>query len=123
MMRKFASHFSEVDYMRVLPWLLAGAAIGAGIAVLVLNDWEPQFDTGYDSVDRAAGKTFGWGTRQRAEGKVGSVVGKVKEGVGRFTGDSDLEAEGTVQNVGGQVKDAAGEVGNAVAQTIHDLNK
>lgn len=109
--------------MRVLPWLLAGAAIGAGVAVLVLNDWEPEFDTGYDSVEGAARKTFGWGTRQRAEGKVGSVVGKVKEGVGRFTGDSDLQAEGAVQNVAGKVKDAAGEMGNAVAQTIHDLNK
>lgn len=109
--------------MRSLPWLLAGAAIGAGIAVLVLNEQEPEYASGYDSVDRAARKTFGWGMRNRAEGKVGSVVGRVKEGVGRFTGDSDLEAEGTVQKAAGHVKDTAGEVGNAVAQTIHDLNK
>jgi uncharacterized protein YjbJ (UPF0337 family) len=109
--------------MRSLPWLLAGAAIGAGIAVLVLNEPESEYATGYDSVDRAARKTFGWGTRQRAEGTVGSFVGKVKEGVGKFTGDSDLEADGTIQNVAGQVKDKAGEVGHAVAQTIHDLNK
>jgi uncharacterized protein YjbJ (UPF0337 family) len=109
--------------MRALPWLLAGTAIGAGIAVLVLNDWEPEYETGYDSVEGAARKTFGWGTRQRAEGKVGSVVGAVKEEVGRFTGDSDLAAEGTVQKVAGEVKDKAGEVGHAVAQTIHDLNK
>jgi uncharacterized protein YjbJ (UPF0337 family) len=109
--------------MKVLPWLLAGAAIGAGVAVLILNDWEPQYDTGYDSVDRAAGKSFGWGTRQKAEGKVGSVIGKVKEGAGRFTGDSDLQAEGTVDKVAGKVKDAAGEVGQAVGQTVHDLNK
>jgi uncharacterized protein YjbJ (UPF0337 family) len=109
--------------MRAFPWLLAGAAIGAGIAVLVLNDWEPEYDTGYDSVGDAARKTFGWGTRQRAEGKVGSVVGKVKEGVGRFTGDSGLEAEGTAEKVVGKVKDTAGEVGQAVAQTVHDLNK
>jgi uncharacterized protein YjbJ (UPF0337 family) len=109
--------------MRSLPWLLAGAAIGAGIAMLVLNEPEPAYDTGYDSVDHAARKTFGWGTRQRAEGKVASVVGRVKQGVGRFTGDSGLEAEGTVQKMAGEVKDAAGEAGNAVAQTIHDLNK
>jgi uncharacterized protein YjbJ (UPF0337 family) len=109
--------------MRSLPWLLAGVAIGAGIAVLVLNGEEPEHATGYDSVDHAARKTFGWGTRQRAEGTVGSVVGRVKEGVGRFTGDSDLEAEGTVQKVAGKVKDAAGEAGQAVAETIHDLNK
>ena len=109
--------------MRSLPWLLAGAAIGAGIAVYVLNEQEPEYAAGYDSVDRAARKTFGWGMRNRAEGKAGSVVGRVKEGVGRFAGDSGLEAEGTVEKVAGEVKDTAGKVGNAVAQTIHDLNK
>lgn len=109
--------------MRSLPWLLAGAAIGAGIAVLVLNEQEQEYATGYDSVDRAAGKTFGWGTRQRAGGKVASVVGRVKEGVGKMTGDSGLEAEGAVQKVAGEVKDAAGEASQAVGQTIHDLNK
>lgn len=107
-----------------LAWLLAGGAIGAAIAVLVLtSDNEPEHDTGYDGVERAARKTFGWGVKQRAEGKVGSVVGTVKEGVGRFTGDPDLEAEGTVDKVTGKVKDAVGEFGTAAAQTIHDLNR
>lgn len=106
-----------------LGWLLAGGAIGAAITVLVMTDWEPDYETDYDGVDRAAAKTFGWGARQRAEGKVGSVVGKVKEGVGRFTGDQDLEAEGTVDKVAGKVKDAVGEFGTAAAQTLHDLNR
>ncbi|HMF53662.1 MAG TPA: CsbD family protein [Edaphobacter sp.] len=109
--------------MRVLPWLLAGAAIGAGIAVLVLNDWETEYDTEYDSVEGAARKTFGWGTRQRAQGKVGAAFGRFKEGVGQFTGDSDLEAEGAAEKVVGNVRDKAGELGHAVAQTVHDLNK
>ena len=109
--------------MRSLPWLLAGAAIGAGIAVLVLNEQEPEYATEYDPVDRAARKTFGWGTRKKAEGAVDSVVGRVKEGAGRFAGDPDLEAEGTVQKVAGKVKDATGEAGQAVAQTIRDLNE
>jgi uncharacterized protein YjbJ (UPF0337 family) len=109
-----------------LGWLLAGGAIGAAIAVMAMTDMEPGFATGkngYDSVDRAAAKTFGWGTKQRAEGKVGSVVGSVKEGVGRFTGDTDLEAEGTIDKVTGKVKDVVGEFGTAAAQTLHDLNK
>ena len=108
--------------MRGLPWLLAGTAIGAGVAMLVLNEWEQEGDTGYDSVDRAARKTFGWGTRQRAEGRIGSVVGSVKETVGQFTGDPDLAAEGTLDKVAGRAKDTAGELGQAAAQTIHDLN-
>jgi uncharacterized protein YjbJ (UPF0337 family) len=106
-----------------LVWLLAGGAIGAGIAVLVLNECGAEYETGSDSVEGAARKTFGWGTKQRFEGKAKSFAGRVKEGVGRFTGDSGLEAEGAVQRAAGEVKDTAGEVGNAVAQTIHDLNK
>jgi uncharacterized protein YjbJ (UPF0337 family) len=47
----------------------------------------------------------------------------VKEGVGRFTGDPDLAAEGTLDKVAGRAKDAAGEFGQAAAQTIHDLNR
>ncbi len=109
-----------------LGWLLAGGAIGAAIAVMAMTDAEQGFATGkngYDSVDRAAAKTFGWGEKQRVEGKVGSVVGRVKEGVGRFTGDTNLEAEGAVDKVTGKVKNAVGEFGTAAAQTIHDLNK
>ena len=60
-----------------LGWLIAGGAIGAAIAVLVLNsDNEPEYATGYDGVERAAGKTFGWGIRQRAGGKMASVAGR-----------------------------------------------
>jgi len=111
-----------------LAWLLAGTAIGAAIAVLVLNsDGEPSYetgyDTGYDGVDRAAAKTYGWGVKTRSEGKVGGVVGKVKEGFGKLTGDEDLQAEGTIDRAVGKVKDVAGEVGTAAAQTLHDLNK
>ena len=107
-----------------LALLLAGGAIGAAIAVLILNsESEPEYATGYDGVERAAGKTFGWGVKRRAEGKVASAVGAVKEGVGRFTGDTNLEAEGAVDRVAGKVKDTVGEVGTALGQTIHDLNR
>jgi uncharacterized protein YjbJ (UPF0337 family) len=109
-----------------LGWLLAGGAIGATIAVMAMTDVEQGLasgNKGYNSLDRAAAKTFGWGTKQRAEGKVGSVLGSVKEGVGRFTGDTNLEAEGTVDKVTGKVKDAVGEFGTAAAQTLHDLNR
>ena len=85
-----------------LALLLAGGAIGAAVAIVILNsESEPQYATGHDGIERAAGKTFGWGAKQRTKGKVRSVAGAVKEGV----------------------KDAAGEVGTAAAQTLHDLNK
>jgi hypothetical protein len=41
-----------------LALLLAGGAIGAAVAVLILNsEREPEYATGYDGVERAAGKT------------------------------------------------------------------
>jgi uncharacterized protein YjbJ (UPF0337 family) len=57
--------------------------------------------------------------KKRAEDKVASIAGAV----GRFTGDADLEAEGSIDRVAGKVKDAVGEVGTAAAQTLHDLNR
>lgn len=104
--------------------LLAGGAIGAAVAILIVNsDREPQYATGYDGVERAVGKTFGWGVKQRAKGKMERVAGAVKEGVGQFTGDEDLETEGSIDRVMGKVRDAVGEVGTAAAQTLHDLNR
>jgi uncharacterized protein YjbJ (UPF0337 family) len=109
--------------MKALPWIAAGIGIGIGVTFLLFSEPEPAYDTGYDSVERAARKTFGWGTQKRAEGKVGSVVGAVKEGLGRFTGDEQMADEGTAQRVVGDVKDAAGKLGHAAAETLHDLNR
>jgi uncharacterized protein YjbJ (UPF0337 family) len=110
--------------MRALPWVVAGVGIGVGVTLLLrLTEPEAEYATGYDGVERAARKTFGWGTKQRAEGKAGSVAGAIKKGVGRFTGDDEMAGEGAVDQVVGDVKDAAGQLGHAVGQTIHDLNR
>jgi uncharacterized protein YjbJ (UPF0337 family) len=109
--------------MRALPWIIAGVGIGVGVTILLFNDAEPSYATGYDGVERAARKTFGWGTKKQAEGKVGAFAGAVKEGVGQLTGDYDMADEGTADRLVGNVKDAAGKVGNAVGETIHDLNR
>ena len=109
--------------MRALPWILLGVGIGAVITAVFFNEPEAEYATGYDSVEDAARKTFGWGTKKRAEGKVGSVAGAIKEGVGRLTGNDELADEGAADRVVGHVKDAAGELGHAVGQTIHDLNR
>jgi uncharacterized protein YjbJ (UPF0337 family) len=105
---------------------MAGIGIGAGLTMLLVNEYkdiQAESATGYGGVERAAQKTYGWGTKTRVGGKVRSIAGSIEEGVGRFTGNQDLEVEGTADRVVGSVKDAAGKMGNAVGQTIHDLNQ
>ncbi len=61
------------------------------------------------------------GTQDKASSKLRDVKGKVKETVGRATGDEDLEEQGqadqvkaSLEDVGEKVKDAASEVKDAV---------
>ena len=115
------------------PWILAGIGIGVAITYIVLNsDLEPatatgyddtDFDTSYEGLNDTARKTFEWGAKQQAKGKVGSVAGAIKEGVGNLTGNQNLADEGTADRVVGKVKDVVGQVGQAAGQTIHNLNK
>jgi uncharacterized protein YjbJ (UPF0337 family) len=108
--------------MNAFPWVIAG--VGAGLAAyFILNQPDPQFATGYDEIEDAAGKTAFWGSKQRVRGAGGSLVGKLKEGVGRATGDDQLETEGVVDQVAGTVQDVAGQAAHAVADTIHELNR
>jgi uncharacterized protein YjbJ (UPF0337 family) len=109
--------------MRALPWIIAGAGIGMGVTLLLFNKSEPEYATGHDGAESAARKTFGWGTKKRAEGKMGLVKGAIRERVGRLTGDDQMAAEGAADRVVGQVKDAAGQLGHAAGETIHELNR
>jgi uncharacterized protein YjbJ (UPF0337 family) len=63
------------------------------------------------------------GTQDKASNKLQDVKGKVKETVGKATGDEDLENEGktdqvkaSVKDVGEKVKDAASEIKDAVTR-------
>ncbi|HEX3372860.1 MAG TPA: CsbD family protein [Edaphobacter sp.] len=109
--------------MRALPWIIAGVGIGVGVTILLFNESEPDYATGYTGVERAARKTFNWGSKRRAEGMVGAAAGAIKEGIGNLTGDDQMAGEGAADRVMGNVKDAAGKVGHAVGETIHDLNR
>jgi uncharacterized protein YjbJ (UPF0337 family) len=115
--------------MRAFPWVMAGIGIGAGLTILLWNEYQniqaesATGSTGYGGVERAAQRTYGWGTKTRIGGKVQSIAGSIEEGVGRFSGDQDLADKGSVDRVAGDVKDAAGRVGHAMGQTLHDLNQ
>ena len=109
-------------FMKALTWLIGG--IGLGLAVyFVVNQPGPQYATGNDDIEDAAGKTAFWGSKQRVKGTGAGLVGKFKEGVGRATGDEQLEGEGVVDQVAGAVQDSAGRAAHAVSDTIHELNR
>jgi uncharacterized protein YjbJ (UPF0337 family) len=49
-------------------------------------------------------------TKDKVEGEIHEVKGKVKEKVGRATNNPDLEGEGQVEKVGGKVQKKIGQV-------------
>ena len=108
--------------MKALPWIIAGVGVGFA-AYFVLNQPSPQFATGNDEIEDEAGKTAFWGSKQRVKGIGGGLVGKLKEGVGRATGDEQIESEGVLDQTAGAVQDTAGQAAHAVADTIHELNR
>jgi uncharacterized protein YjbJ (UPF0337 family) len=88
-----------------------------------MNQPRAQTETGYDSVEEGAARTFGWGSKTRVTGAGRNVVGQVKEGFGRLTGRDDIAGEGVMDQAAGSVKNAVGSVAQAAGQTIHDLNR
>ena len=48
--------------------------------------------------------------QDRIEGSAKNVGGKIKEGVGKMTGDSKLQAEGKADQVEGKVQNTVGGV-------------
>jgi uncharacterized protein YjbJ (UPF0337 family) len=107
--------------MKALAWIMAGVGVGIA-AYIVLNQPGLQSATGDDDVEYAAGRTTLWGSKQRVAGTGGGLAGKLKEGIGRATGDEQLTNEGVTEQVVGSVKNAAGKVAQTAGQTIHDLN-
>jgi uncharacterized protein YjbJ (UPF0337 family) len=108
--------------MKALTWVIAG--VGAGIAAyIVLNQPGPQYASGDDDVEYVAGRATFWGSKQRISGAGSGLAGKLKEGIGRATGNERLEGEGFADQVAGTVKETAGEAAQVAGQTIHDLNR
>jgi uncharacterized protein YjbJ (UPF0337 family) len=108
--------------VKTLPWIVAGVGLGFA-AYIVLNTPPPQYSTGSDDIEDAADKTSLWGSKQRIAGAGRSIAGRVKEGIGRATGDDELAGEGVADQVVGVAKDTAGSAAHAVSNTIHELNR
>jgi len=49
-------------------------------------------------------------TKDKIEGAIHEVKGKVKETVGHVTNNPDLEAEGKAENLGGKVQTKVGQI-------------
>lgn len=107
---------------KTLPWIMA--AVGTGVAAYFwMKQPGMQHATGSDSVEGAAGQTSFWGSKQRVKGLGASLLGKVKQGLGRATGNDSLAGEGLVDRAGGSVIDALGTTAQAAGKTLHDLNR
>ena len=50
----------------------------------------------------------------RVEGAAKNIGGKIKEGVGKVTGDEKLKAEGRAEQVEGKVQNTVGGVKDAI---------
>ena len=55
------------------------------------------------------------------EGKYEQAKGSVKEGLGRLTGDEDLEAEGTADKLKGDVQEGWGGAKRKVGDALEDV--
>ncbi len=108
--------------MKALTWIFAGVGVGI-LAYIALNQPGPQYATGDDDVEYAANRASLWGAKQRLYGQGGDLAGKLKEGVGRVTGNAQLADEGAGRPMVGAVKDTAGKAAQAAGQTVHDLNR
>jgi uncharacterized protein YjbJ (UPF0337 family) len=107
--------------MKMFPWMIAAA--GLGFAAYVVFNRSAMYATRPGDAEDAGRMAFGWGTKQRASGVGGQLSGRLKEGVGRITGNDNLAGEGIADQAAGLAKDAAGSVAQAVGQTIHEFNR
>ena len=52
--------------------------------------------------------------KDRSDGSLNQAKGSLKEGVGKLTGDSKLEAEGKTDKLGGKIQNAIGGIKDAI---------
>ena len=55
--------------------------------------------------------------KDQVKGRTSTVTGKIKESVGKATGDEDLEVKGTAEKVGGKVRATYGDIKDDVKKS------
>lgn len=58
--------------------------------------------------------------KDRVEGAAKNMGGKIKEGVGKVTGDSKTEAEGKADQVEGKVQNTVGGIKDKARELLDD---
>lgn len=56
--------------------------------------------------------------KNRIEGAIDQAKGSIKEAVGKVTGDTKLEAEGTADKLAGKAKSTVGSAADAVRDAV-----
>jgi uncharacterized protein YjbJ (UPF0337 family) len=60
--------------------------------------------------------------KDRVEGKTDDIKGRIKRQAGEWTGNSELQAEGTMDQAKGKAKDFAGRVEEAGREMLDKAN-
>ncbi|MGI4827101.1 MAG: CsbD family protein [Janthinobacterium lividum] len=107
--------------MSKLAWIVGGTTLA--LAVYVTKKQGAGQPVPANGVDAAASNIGNWGTKQQAFGTGGELKGKLEQGAGSLTGNTDLGNKGALDQAKGAVKNAAGQAAHAVEQTVHELNK
>ena len=61
--------------------------------------------------------------KDRTEGSAKNIGGKIKEGLGKLTGDSKTQAEGKMDQTEGKVQNTVGGIKDSVKEAFSDRKK
>ncbi|MHB1937325.1 MAG: CsbD family protein [Acidobacteriaceae bacterium] len=98
-------------------------ALGIVATYIILDRRAARYAAECDDMEAAANSTAYWGSKQRLAGTGRGLLGRLKEGLGRVTGDDDLAGRGVVDQIAGAVQETAGRAAHGVSDTIRDLNR
>ncbi|MET3644803.1 CsbD family protein [Streptococcus gallinaceus] len=62
-------------------------------------------------------------SEEKFDAKLDQVTGSVKEGLGKLTGDKEVETEGKVEKLAGKVKETIEDVKDTVKGAVDGLKK